>query len=104
VRAFDRKTGVLVWTAKLPYTTSSAPVIAGNRIYFGMRGDEFEEKKLKGNPPQLIALSAIDGRQVWSMDIEGNVLSAPVVAGGRMLFGTDAHKFYVLEEIFRFGM
>ncbi len=103
VRAFDKRTGNTVWTTKLPYTASSAPVAAGNRIYFGMRGDDDDGTGIKGNPPQLMALNAADGSQAWSMETEGNILSAPVVAGGRMLFGTDAHKFYVLEEIFRTG-
>jgi hypothetical protein len=34
------------------------------------------------------------------MDLQGRLLSAPVVAQDWMIFGTDANRFYVLEELF----
>ena len=34
------------------------------------------------------------------MELEGAVLSAPVVAGKHLIFGTDQNYFYVMEEVF----
>jgi hypothetical protein len=34
------------------------------------------------------------------METEGALLSAPVIAGSRIIFGTDRSVFYVLEEVF----
>jgi hypothetical protein len=34
------------------------------------------------------------------MELEGNLLSAPVVSGKWVIFGTDRNFFYVLEELF----
>jgi hypothetical protein len=34
------------------------------------------------------------------METEGAILSAPVIAGKRIIFGTDKSVFYVLEEVF----
>jgi hypothetical protein len=34
------------------------------------------------------------------MEIEGSILSAPVIAGKRIIFGTDLSVFYVLEQVF----
>ncbi len=93
VRAFDRRNGELVWKQKFDLPTSSAPTIAGGRIYFGVRG-----AAALGRPPRLVALAASDGRLLWEMELEGAVLSAPVVSGRQMLFGTDQNLFYVLEE------
>src|SRR5512135_110952 len=62
VRAFDRDTGKIVWQKELPFPTSSAPTIAGDRIYFGMRGDEYGMGTLfqSGEKPKLVCLSARD--------------------------------------------
>jgi hypothetical protein len=34
------------------------------------------------------------------METEGSLLSSPVIAGKRIIFGTDKSVFYVLEEVF----
>ena len=97
LRAFDRESGKKVWRRKFPNVLSSAPTVAGNRIYLGIRGDEdgMGEKK-----PRLLCLSAKDGRVLWDMEVEGVILSAPVISGNRLMFGTSKYLFYVLEEIF----
>ncbi len=100
VRAYHRKTGKQVWLRKFDWPTSSAPTIAGDRVYFGVYGDEQMGPKKTGRGPRLICLSASDGNILWEMETEGAVLNAPVVSGKRMLFGTDRNLFYVLEEIF----
>ncbi len=103
VRAFNVETGEEVWKSRLDYPTSSAPTVAGDRVYFGTRGSSFGQEGAEhkeGDSPQLICLSAADGAFLWSMDTDGAILSAPVIAGNRIFFGTEKHKFYVLEEIF----
>jgi outer membrane protein assembly factor BamB len=95
VRAFDAKTGVPRWERSFAMPTSSAPAIAGDRVYFGLMGDDF-------TPSQLVCVSARNGKPLWRMEIEGSILSAPVIAGKRVVFGTDKSVFYVLEEVFNF--
>ena len=41
-----------------------------------------------------------NGRLLWEMELEGALLSAPVIAGKWMVFGTDRNYFYVLEEVY----
>ena len=96
VRAFNARTGRPAWRYTFQYPTSSAPTVAGDRVYFGVRGDGVPG----GRPPRLVALSAQNGKPVWEMDLEGAVLSAPVVAGKYLIFGTDQNYFYVMEEVF----
>ncbi len=98
VRAFYRKNGELAWKKSFDYHTSSAPTVAGGRIYFGLHGSDLKNFSLQA--PKLICLSAENGRLLWEMELEGAILSAPVISGSRMLFGTDRNRFYVLEEIF----
>jgi len=92
-RAFDAKTGVLRWERKFDAPISSAPTIAAGRIYFGILGGIF-------NQPQLVCISARDGKPLWQMETDGALLSAPVIAGKRIIFGTDKSVFYVLEQVF----
>lgn len=95
LRAFDRYNGDTAWEKKFDQPLSSATIIAGNRIYFGLRGN-----KTQGIPSWLLCLSASNAVELWRMEIEGDLLSAPVISGSWMVFGTDQHNFYVLEEIF----
>jgi outer membrane protein assembly factor BamB len=102
VRAFDAKTGVVRWEEEFTSPISSAPTIAGDRIYFGLLGNA-EEYNLKAanlnSPPELVCLSARNGRVLWRMELEGAIMSAPVIAGKRIMFGTDKSMFYILEEV-----
>jgi len=92
-RAFDAKTGELRWERVFDIPASSPPTTAAGRVYFGLLGDDY-------SPPQLICLSARDGKLLWQMETEGSILSAPVIAGKRIVFGTDKSVFYVLEQVF----
>ena len=96
VRAFNARSGRPAWRHSFQYPTSSAPTVAGDRVYFGVRGDGVPG----GRAPRLVALSAQNGRLLWEMELEGAVLSAPVVAGNYLIFGTDRNYFYVMEEVF----
>jgi outer membrane protein assembly factor BamB len=92
-RAFDAKNGILRWERVFDAPVSSAPTIAGGRVYFGLLGNDYA-------PPRLVCISARDGGILWQMETEGSILSAPVIAGKRVIFGTDKSVFYVLEQVF----
>jgi len=92
-RAFNAKTGELHWEKIFESPASSPPTIADGRVYFGLLGDNT-------NPSKLLCISAVDGRILWQMETEGAILSAPVISGKRVIFGTDKSVFYVLEQVF----
>jgi outer membrane protein assembly factor BamB len=93
VRAFQAGTGRLSWKRQFRAPTTSAPTVAGDRVYFGIDASE-------GKGPELVVLSARDGKVLWTLPLEGAMLSAPVVAGKWIVFGTHENLFYVLEELF----
>jgi outer membrane protein assembly factor BamB len=103
VRTFNKDSGALVWQHLYDYPTSSAPTVAADRVYFGLHGDNLSGDSAPGmtdyTSPKLICLSARNGKSLWELDIEGSLLSAPVIAGKWIVFGTDKNVFYVLEEI-----
>jgi outer membrane protein assembly factor BamB len=92
-RAFDADTGVMRWERVFDIPIACAPTIAAGRVYFGLLGDDF-------TPSQFVCISARDGKVLWQMETEGSLLSAPVIAGKRIIFGTDKSVFYVLEQVF----
>ncbi|MEW5814173.1 MAG: PQQ-binding-like beta-propeller repeat protein [Spirochaetota bacterium] len=96
VRAFSTKTGDLVWQHRFDTPVSSAPTVAGNRIYFGLHGGT----SYPVIEPKLVCLSARNGKVLWELETEGALLSAPVIAHNWIIFGTDKNVFYVLEALF----
>ncbi|MCS7205564.1 MAG: PQQ-binding-like beta-propeller repeat protein [Leptospiraceae bacterium] len=103
VRAFDKNSGDLVWTKKLDFPSSSAPTVAGARIYFGVNGiSEATDSGLFVQAPKLVCLSAKDGTTLWEYPTEGAVLNSPLISNGKIILGTDENVFYVLEEVFHF--
>ena len=95
VRAFRSRNGQVVWERLFDVPTSSAPTVSGNRVYFGLHGNE-----ALGRPPRLVCLAAANGRLLWELELEGAPLSAPVISGKWMIFGTDKNFFYTLEEVY----
>ncbi|HUX52514.1 MAG TPA: PQQ-binding-like beta-propeller repeat protein [Spirochaetia bacterium] len=115
LRAFDTHSGALAWSHQFNFRTTSAPMIAGDRVYVGVGGDtqltappnDGKPQQLNsafqpsGKPvsPRLVCLSARNGKVIWQMNIDGALLSPPVVAGKWIVFGTDKNFVYVLEEL-----
>jgi len=97
IRAFEAATGKKVWDRQFPFPTSSSLAVAGDRVYFGLRGDS----DLGGTEnPRLVCLSAANGSFQWDLELEGAILAAPVIAGKWIIFGTDKSLFYILEGLF----
>jgi len=97
VRAFHAHNGTVAWEHSFDVPTSSAPTVAGDRVYLGLRGDPGSPD---GPKPKLVCLSARNGSLLWEMDLDGTMLSAPVISGKWIVFGTDQSYFYVLEELY----
>jgi outer membrane protein assembly factor BamB len=100
VRAFRADSGAPAWKHTFDLPTSSAPTVARNRVYFGLKGDEGAAGGAGGRKPRLECLSARNGRLLWEIELDGALLSAPVIAGRWMIFGTDRNYFYVLEQLY----
>lgn len=107
VRAFSQKKGTIAWEHTFQYPTSSSPTVAKDRVYFGVHGDNLSGEMVvsgEGEVPgytsaKIVSLSARNGKTLWELDTEGSLLSAPVISGKWIVFGTDQNVFYVLEEV-----
>jgi outer membrane protein assembly factor BamB len=97
VRAFNSRSGTLAWEQRFDVPTSSAPTVAGDRVYVGLREGTNPSDP---SPSRIVCLSAANGDQMWELETEGDMLNAPVIAGKWLVFGTDEQYFYVLEELY----
>lgn len=114
LRAYSAATGDELWAAVFPAPLATPPTLAGDRLFFGLRAEDREADSgteegstaaggasdgVPAGTGALVCVSAADGREYWSIRIEGTILNSPVVAGARIVFATDAGYFYVLEEM-----
>lgn len=81
--AIDAKTGKHLWSWWLGDPLTSAPTIAGDRVFASYPASSIEGTKPR--PPGVThALAAFDlrtGKVLWQMWLEGDVMSAPVAVG-----------------------
>jgi outer membrane protein assembly factor BamB len=85
VTAFDADTLEHKWSVEVPYGVYTAPVIAGDAVYFGFTGQrEGTTEWLLGpdQPNQLVSLSLKDGSENWRIDGAGSYPAAPLVVNG----------------------
>lgn len=94
LRAYAATSGSLLWARELPRPIATAPIVAGDRIYFGLRADE------EGRGAALVCASLATGTVLWSIPVDGSPLNSPVIADSMILFGTEGGVFYVFEEFF----
>ncbi len=99
VRAFKASSGEDAWRKEFLQPVSSAPIVAGNRLYIGLRGSLDSPGAVKAYPSMLVCMNAKDGSVLWEYETDGDILSAPVIAGKWLIFGTDNSYFYVMEEV-----
>jgi len=94
LRSFNTSTGRKNWQKEYDLPLSTAPTLAGGRLYFGLRAPDEPESK-----GRLVCASPRNGKIFWDMEVEGSILNSPVIAGSWIIFGTDQGEFYVLEEL-----
>ncbi|AHC15994.1 PQQ-binding-like beta-propeller repeat protein [Salinispira pacifica] len=94
LRSFHAASGELRWKRSYERPVSTAPTLAGDRLYFGLEADPAT------NTGTLVCASPRDGSIHWTMEIQGSILNSPVIAGPWIIFGSDEGYFYVLEEVF----
>jgi outer membrane protein assembly factor BamB len=97
--AIDANTGAHLWSFWLGDPLTSAPTIAGNRVFASYPASAAEGGKPKP-PTATHALAAFDlrtGKVLWQVWLEGDVMSAPV-AVGEFIYATTFNGVVVKLE------
>ncbi|HUR64817.1 MAG TPA: PQQ-binding-like beta-propeller repeat protein [Chitinophagaceae bacterium] len=86
VYCLDAKTGKLEWKQQTGAPVLGAPLIAEDKIYMG-------------NSISLFSLELKTGKLIWSFDsLKGPVVSTPVLATGKIVFGAWDTYLYCLNS------
>ena len=105
----DEKTGKIVWQEWLGDPLMSQPAIDDGVLYMaypgGQRESSQKERKNKFHPRpataggshRLLALDLETGRHIWQQQIQGDVITAPVVSDGTVYFTTFDGTSYALN-------
>lgn len=90
--AIDRKTGRQLWSKRLGTLSASTPAVVGNRLYATILARESD-----GEGGRIVALNATDGVIVWSRNLPSRSESSPIVANGKVIFGSEDGTVYALN-------
>lgn len=82
-RTGDITTNGLVWSAPLDKHVLSTPAVHDGLVFVADCGRKFH------------CLEAATGKSLWTHDIKGDVWASPLVADGKVYFGTRAGSFLV---------
>jgi outer membrane protein assembly factor BamB len=92
LRALDAKTGLLIWqyTRNQPpeCMCSQAAIVSGNLLFAQSDGHSLYAFAPNGAAPS---------RRLWQFPGNGAALTSPVVADGRVVFGSGDHNVYALD-------
>jgi outer membrane protein assembly factor BamB len=92
LRAIDAKTGALIWqytrTNPPECMCSQASIVSGNLLFAQSDGHSLYAFAPNGAAPS---------KRLWQFPGNGAALTAPVVADGRVVFGSGDHHVYALD-------
>src|SRR5262249_34488183 len=94
----DAATGKAVWRVKTDLPTWGSPVVAGNRVYFGLGNGRINESD--ANPAgRLLCVDTATGECVWQYEATDAVLCRPTLDSKSVYFGSrDRHLYCVSRE------
>jgi outer membrane protein assembly factor BamB len=93
VLSVDAATGRVVWKRQFAGCVAASPAVGHGDVYLGF----MDPPPCRGTAPTfLVALDARSGRTVWRFRA-GVVETSPLLAGGRVYFGSWDHRVYAVD-------
>jgi outer membrane protein assembly factor BamB len=91
--AISRRTGRVLWRAKLGYLAAASPACSHGTVYSVLlaRG-----KGIKAG--RVVAVAAGTGRTRWSRKLPSRAESSPLIDHGRLYFGSEDGTVYALDS------
>jgi outer membrane protein assembly factor BamB len=89
--AINKHTGHLFWTRKLGTLSASTPATSATVVYAAVLASN------GGTPGRVFALDRTTGKTIWSKGISSPVESSPLLAHGRVYFGSQSGTVYALN-------
>ena len=107
VVCLEAATGKPVWRTPVNLPAWGSPVVAGERVFVGLGNGRLTEAA-QSPAGALACFDANTGAERWTFPVADAVFGRPVVAGGRVVFGSRDGNLYGLtldgKEAFRVTM
>lgn len=84
VRALDKRTGRVIWEARLPQPVTGHLLAEGEKLFIPATGS-------------LFMLNQADGKILWQRDLGGNLESRPLLVGNTLYIGAWNKCFYAIN-------
>ena len=122
--SLDAGDGSVVWEREVPVPTAASPAVTASHVYLTARNGRMLAISRDGEPAwefraggpfstavvvyqgvayagsadgTLYAVDAVDGRLLWSMELEGRVTSAPSMSGDLLAVAADDRLIYLID-------
>jgi outer membrane protein assembly factor BamB len=90
--ATDKHSGHPLWTRRLGQASASTPAVTSNTVYATIL-----ESGHHRSPGRVVALNAATGAIRWFRSLPAPSESSPLLADGRLFFGTQSGLVYALD-------
>lgn len=90
--ALDKDTGSERWQIQLTAQIAGGPIISGSILYAGglLSGES-------DSGVGVLALNALDGHELWRYTVSGSSMTAPLLYGNFLIFGSDNDTVYAVD-------
>lgn len=92
IHAIDKYTGLILWSRPLGALSASSPAVSSNTVYATVLS-----RSPGSQSGRVVAMNSSNGRIRWSRDLPSRCESSPLLADGKLFFGTENGTVYALN-------
>jgi outer membrane protein assembly factor BamB len=92
IHAIDKYTGLVLWSRPLGALSASSPAVSSNTVYTTILS-----RSSGSQSGRVVALNSANGHIRWSRDLSSRCESSPLLADGKLFFGTENGTVYALS-------
>jgi outer membrane protein assembly factor BamB len=90
--AIERRTGKIAWKRRVGRLSASSPACGKRRVFVTV----LHRSRSKRSAGRVVGFST-EGRLLWSRDLRGRSESSPLLAGDKLVFGTESGDVLALS-------
>jgi outer membrane protein assembly factor BamB len=92
IHAIDKYTGLTLWSRPLGALSASSPAVSSNTVYATVLS-----RSTGSRAGRVVAMNSANGHIRWSRDLSSRCESSPLLADGKLFFGTENGTVYALN-------
>lgn len=93
IHAIDKYTGLVLWSRPLGALSASSPAVSSNTVYATVLS-----RSPGSQAGRIVAMNSANGHIRWSRDLPSRCESSPLLADGKLFFGTENGTVYALND------